>query len=144
MNQKCDGSFEVSVSKVIAATTPALVKALSDAKQRKALERRSADAGLVKALEAGFKDPKSKGFVTKPDGQARFRYKWDGMTVQFNLYPKGPGKTSIVRRSRHCPAPKPSSRIARCGKRLSPRLQTTVSDGRLQSELALWAKFTEA
>ena len=43
-----------------------------------------------------MKDPKSKGFITRPDGQARFRFKWDEMTVQFNLYPKGPGKTSIV------------------------------------------------
>ena len=51
---------------------------------------------LVKALEAGLKDPKSKGFVMKPNGEARYRFKWDGMTVQFNLYPKGPGKTSIV------------------------------------------------
>jgi hypothetical protein len=95
MNQKCDGSFEVSVSKVIAATTPALVKALSDAKQRKRWTAK-ADSDLVKALEAGLKGPKSKGFVMKPNGEARHRYKWDGMTVQFNLYPKGPGKTSIV------------------------------------------------
>jgi hypothetical protein len=95
MNQRCDGAFEVSVSKVIAAKTPALVKAFTDAKQRKAWSI-DADPGLVKALEAGLKDPKSKGFITRPDGQARFRFKWDGMTVQFNLYPKGPGKTSIV------------------------------------------------
>jgi len=95
MNQKCDGSFEVSVSKVIAATTPALVKALSDPKQRKRWSA-DADAALVKALEAGLKDKKSKGFVMKPNGEARYRFKWDGMTVQFNLYPKGPGKTSIV------------------------------------------------
>jgi len=95
MNQKCDGSFEVSVSKVIAATIPALVKALSDTKQRKRWSAK-ADATLVKKLEAGLKDPKSNGFVMKPNGEARYRYKWDGMTVQFNLYPKGPGKTSIV------------------------------------------------
>jgi hypothetical protein len=95
MNQRCDGAFEVSVSKVIAAKTPALIKALTDPKKRKqwAID---ADAGLVKALEAGLKDPKSKGFITRPDGQSRFRFKWDGMTVQFNLYPKGPEKTSIV------------------------------------------------
>ncbi len=101
MNQKCDGSFEVSVSKVIKATTPALVKALSDqTASAKAtagkLWTAHADAGLVKALHAGLAGNKSKGFVTKPDGQARFRYKWNGMTVQLNLYPKGPGKTSIV------------------------------------------------
>jgi hypothetical protein len=95
MNQKCDGSFEVSVSKVIAATTPALVKALSDPKLRKRWSA-NADAKLVKALETGLKDPKSKGFVMKPNGEARYRFKWDAMTVQFNLYPKGPGKTSIV------------------------------------------------
>jgi hypothetical protein len=95
MNQRCDGAFEVSVSKVMAAKTPALVKAFTDSKKRKEWSV-DADAGLVKALEAGLKDPKSKGFITRPDGQARFRFKWDGMTVQFNLYPKGPGKTSIV------------------------------------------------
>lgn len=95
LNQKCDGSFEVSVSKVIAATVPALVKAITDARQRKRW-RANADAALVKTLEAALKDPKSKGFVMKPNGEARYRYKWDGTTVQFNLYPKGPGKTSIV------------------------------------------------
>lgn len=95
MNQRCDGAFEVSVSKVIGATTPALVKAFTDAKTRNkwAID---ADAGLIKAFEAGLKEAKSKGFITRPDGQSRFRFKWDGTTVQFNLYPKGPGKTSIV------------------------------------------------
>ena len=95
MNQRCDGAFEVSVSKVIAAATPALVKAFTDAKKRKRWSV-DADAELAKALEAGLKDPKSKGFITRPDGQARFRFKCGDTTVQLNLYPKGPGKTSIV------------------------------------------------
>ncbi len=95
MNQKCDGTFEVSASKVIAADTRSLVKMLTDPKQRKRWSA-AADRALVESLEAGLKEPKSKGFVIRPDGQARYRYKWDGMTVQFNLYPKGPGKTSIV------------------------------------------------
>jgi hypothetical protein len=95
MNQRCDGAFEVSVSKVIAATTPALIKAFTDAKRRRGWSI-DADPGLVKALEAGLKESKSKGFVTRPDGQSRFRFKWNGTTVQFYLYPKGPGKTSIV------------------------------------------------
>ena len=102
MNQKCDGSFEVSVSKVIAATTPVLVKALSDPKQRKRWSA-NADPALVKALEAGLKNPKSKGFVMKPNGEARHRYKWEDVTVQFNLYPKGPGKTSIVASTQNLP-----------------------------------------
>jgi hypothetical protein len=95
MNQRCDGAFEVSVSKVIAAKTPALVKAFTTAKKRKEWSR-DADPALVKALEAGLKAPKSKGFITRPDGQARYRFKWADTTVQLNLYPKGPGKTSIV------------------------------------------------
>lgn len=88
LNQRCDGDFEVSVSKVFAAKVPAIVKALSDAKKRKEWSI-DADAGLVKALAAGLKDPKSKGFVIRPDGLARYRYKWDGMTVQFYIVPKG-------------------------------------------------------
>ncbi len=95
LNQKCDGSFEVSVSKVIAAKTPALVKALTDAKQRKRWSA-SVDAGLVKALEAGLEGAKSKGIVTRPDGLVRYRYNWDGMTVQWYMSPKGPGKTLLV------------------------------------------------
>jgi hypothetical protein len=95
LNQKCDDTFEVSVSKVMPATTAVLVKLFTDAKQRKTWSI-DADANLVKALEAGLKSAKSKGFIIKPDGQARFRFKWDDTTVQFNLYPKGPGKTSIV------------------------------------------------
>ena len=95
LNQKCDGSFEVSVSKVVAAKTPALVKALGDAKQRKRWSAK-ADPGLVKALEAGLKNAKSKGIVTRPDGLVRYRYNWDGMTVQWYLTPKSPGKTLLV------------------------------------------------
>jgi hypothetical protein len=95
MNQRCDGAFEVSVSKVIAATTPVLVKAFTDKKKRKVWSL-DVDSGLVEALEAGLKDAKSKGFITRPDGQARFRFKWEGTTVQLYLSAKGPHKTSVV------------------------------------------------
>jgi len=102
LNQKCDGSFEVTVSKVMNVSTPALVKALSDSKQRKGWSTKT-DAALVKAFEAGLKGPKSKGFVMKHNGEARHRYKWDGVTVQLNLYPKGPAKTSIVASTQNLP-----------------------------------------
>lgn len=95
MNQRCDGAFEVSVSKVIAANTAALIKAFTNVKNRKTWTI-DADRALVMALESGLKDPKSKGFITRPDGQARFRFKWGDTTVQLYLLPKGPGKTSIV------------------------------------------------
>jgi hypothetical protein len=91
MNQKCDGAFEVSVSKMMAATPAQLIKAIKSDNWRDGI-----DPDLLKGLAAALKDKTSKGFVTRPDGQARFRYKWNQTTVQFNIYPKGPGKTSFV------------------------------------------------
>jgi hypothetical protein len=91
MNQRCDGAFEVSVSKVMAAKPAAIIKALKDGRTW----ADGVEPSLLKALAGAVKDKKSKGFVTRADGQARFRYKWDGMTVQFNMYPKG-AKTSFV------------------------------------------------
>ena len=92
MNQRCDGAFEVSVSKVIGAAPAKLISAIKNGKKWSD----GVDAGLAKALQAALADKKSKGFVIRPDGQARFRYKWETTTVQINLYPKGPSKTSFV------------------------------------------------
>jgi hypothetical protein len=91
VNQRCDGAYEVSVSKVMAATPAQIIKTL-----KSALWTDGVDKDLVKGLSSALKDKKSKGFVTRPDGQARFRYKWGATTVQFNMYPKGPAKTSFV------------------------------------------------
>jgi len=91
MNQRCDGAFEVTVSKVMAAKPSQLIKALKDPRTWSD----GVDAPLLKALASAVKDKTSKGFITRADGQARFRYKWDDTTVQFNMYPKGP-KTSFV------------------------------------------------
>jgi hypothetical protein len=92
MNQRCDGAFEVSVSKMIAATPAKLIATIKNAKKWSG----DVDTSLVKSLVAALADKKSKGFVIRPDGQARFRYKWASATVQFNMYPKGPSKTSFV------------------------------------------------
>jgi hypothetical protein len=91
LNQKCDGSFEVSVSKVIAATPRQLIKTLKNSSQW----RDGVDDDLVKALDKATKDKKAKGFIIRPDGLARFRYKWGDTTVQFYMDPKGPAKTSF-------------------------------------------------
>ena len=91
MNQRCDGAFEVTVSKMMAARPAQLIKALKAGVGW----TDGVDASLLKTLESAIKDKKSKGFITRADGQARFRYKWDDTTVQFNIYPKGP-KTSFV------------------------------------------------
>ena len=95
LNQRCDGEYEVSVSKVIAADTARVIKAFTDARLRKRWIAK-ADPKLAAALTAGVTDKAAKGFVVRPDGQARFRYKWDGTIVQFYLYPKPGGKVSLV------------------------------------------------
>lgn len=95
VNQRCDGEYEVSVSKIVAGTTADVVKKLTD-KRGRARWAGGADPRLVTALSAAVDGPRSKGFVVRPDGQGRFRYKWGDTTVQLNLYPKPGDKVSLV------------------------------------------------
>lgn len=95
VNQRCDGDFEVSASKVMTADAKTFVKAFTDARRRGSWAK-GLDAGLTKALATGLADKKSKGFVIRPDGMARFRYKWDGTTVQLYAYPKAGGKLNVT------------------------------------------------
>jgi hypothetical protein len=95
VNQRCDGAWEVSVSKTIAATTPQLVKAFTDTRRRNQWIN-EADAGLIAAITRGLADRKSKGWVVRPDGHARFRYKWDSTIVQLYAYPKPGGKITLT------------------------------------------------
>jgi hypothetical protein len=93
-NQRCDGEFEVSVSKVVGATAIEVIKALTDKRVRGRWVK-GLDPALVKALSAGLEGSASKGIVVRPDGQGRFRYKWGDTIVQFYFVPKG-DKVSIV------------------------------------------------
>lgn len=93
-NQRCDGAYEVSVSKVIPGDAAAIVKALTEPRQRARLKPAAGD-GPVRALAASLDAPASKGFVVRPDGLGRYRYKWGDTTVQFYLVPKA-GKVSVV------------------------------------------------
>ena len=95
VNQRCDGEYEVSVSKVVTAKTADVIKALTDARRRKSWTQ-GVDARLAKALSTAFDSPSSKGVVVRPDGQGHFRYKWGDTTVQLYLLPKAGGKGSIV------------------------------------------------
>src|SRR5687768_7724965 len=95
VNQRCDGAWEVSVSKTIAASTPQLVKAFTDARKRNDWIG-DADPKLARAMAEGVADKKSKGFVVRPDGLARFRYRWDGTIVQLYAYPKPGGKMALT------------------------------------------------
>jgi hypothetical protein len=95
VNQRCDGDFEVSASKVMTTDAKTFVKAFTDARQR-AKWTKDVDAGLAKALTSGVSDKKSKGFVIRPDGMARFRYQWNDTTVQLYAYPKAGGKLNVT------------------------------------------------
>jgi hypothetical protein len=94
LNQRGDGAYEVSVSKVVAGSAADVIAAFTAGSRRRWMK--GVDSQLLKALAAALDAPGSKGFVLRPDGQGRFRYKWDGTTVQFYLLPKKGGKLSVV------------------------------------------------
>lgn len=95
LNQRCDGKYEVSVSKVIIAEVADIIKAVTNTRLRNRWTEHL-DPQLAGALTAAVGSKASKGFVVRPDGLARFRYKWDKTTVQFYLQPKPSGKVSVV------------------------------------------------
>jgi hypothetical protein len=95
VNQRCDGKYEVSVSKVVAANTADVITLFTDKRLRKRWVA-GLDQQLVAAFSAAIDGPKSKGWVVRPDGQGRWRYKWGETTVQCYLYPKPGGKVSVV------------------------------------------------
>jgi hypothetical protein len=95
VNQRCDGEYEVSVSKVVTGKTADVIRALTDKRVRIRWVK-GVDARLVKALAAALDGPASKEIVVRPDGQGRFRYKWGDTTVQLYLLPKAGGKVSVV------------------------------------------------
>jgi hypothetical protein len=95
LHQRMSGEYEVSVTKTVNGDTAAVARAFTDAKRRaKWLPAANADLGA--ALIAALKAKSSKGFVIRPDGMGRYRYKWGASTVQFYLYPKGEERTSVV------------------------------------------------
>jgi hypothetical protein len=93
VNQRCDGEYEVSVSKTIGADARTVIAVLRDRAQQRTLAE--ADGELVQALRTALGSHASKGFVVRPDGLGRFRYKWKDSTVQLYLVPKQ-GKVSFV------------------------------------------------
>jgi hypothetical protein len=95
VNQRCDGAYEVSVTKVVAAGTHDVVAAFSEA-DRRARWTTGIGGGIAKGLSAALQAPTSKGFVVRPDGQGRYRYGWGDTVVQFHLYPRPDGKAQVV------------------------------------------------
>jgi hypothetical protein len=94
LNQRGDGAYEVSISKVVAATTTDVINAFAKTGRRQWMK--GVDVDLARALTAAIDGSASSGFVVRPDGQGRLRYKWDDTTVQFYLLPKDRGKLSVI------------------------------------------------
>ena len=86
---------EVSVTRTVNGDTQAVARAFTETRQR-AKWLPAADPALAAALTAALKAKSSKGFVIRPDGLGRYRYKWETTTVQFYLLTKGEGRTSVV------------------------------------------------
>lgn len=95
INQRRDGGYEVSVSKVLPVATPDVIKAFAESRRRRKWIA-DTDPRLVTALSAALDRSSSKGFVVKPNGQARLRYPWDSTIVEVYLLPKAGDKSSIV------------------------------------------------
>lgn len=93
LNQRVDGVFEVSASKVVSARPADVVAAVSRPRRRAAWAS-AADPDLVAALVAALKS--STGFVTRADGLARFRYRWGATVVQWYVEPKPGDKSTIT------------------------------------------------
>ena len=95
VNQRCDGEYEVSVSKVVPATTQEIVRALTEPSRRKRWTT-EVEPTLVKALAAALARPGAKGVVVRPDNLGTLRYKWGETSVQIYIAPKPGGKVSVV------------------------------------------------
>jgi len=95
VNQRVDGVFEVSASKVVKGS-PADVAAAFSRPRRRAAWATGVDAGLVTALAAALGAPASKGFVIRADGLGRYRYRWGTTAVQIYAQPKPGGKTIVT------------------------------------------------
>ena len=99
-NQSCTGTFQVSVSRAIAAPVNWVVDFINDAKARKRWLK-GASPALVKALEDALAAGKTME-LKKPD-YARMRYKWLSSVVELRVTGKAFDKASIVADSSDLP-----------------------------------------
>ncbi len=98
-NQSCTGTFQVSVSRAIAAPVSWIAGVINDAKSRKAWLK-GASPALAKALDDAFSAGKS--VEMKKADYARMRYKWLSSVVELRVTGKG-DKSSIVADSSDLP-----------------------------------------
>lgn len=99
-NQSCTGTFQVSVSRSIAASAQRIVDLINDARTR-ARWLKAASPALRKAMEDAFAAGKS--VELKRSGYARMRYKWLSSVVELRVTGMAGGKSSVVADSSDLP-----------------------------------------
>jgi len=102
VNQRTDGTYEVSVSRVITATPSEVARAFND-KKRRGQWLADASPRLVRAIENAFeKDGKSMS-VVKEGRQARVRYQAVGSKMEIVVDAQGESKSRVVAVSSRLP-----------------------------------------
>lgn len=94
-NQAGSGTFQVSVSKTVAATVADVVRSFGEV-GRRGRWLRAADPGLAKALAAALTGPRRGALALRKDDYARMRFRWDGATVEIRVHGKPNGRSTIV------------------------------------------------
>ncbi|HET8646971.1 MAG TPA: DUF4287 domain-containing protein [Vicinamibacteria bacterium] len=94
-NQSCDGDFQVSVSRTLAATVVQVARAFAEARQRRRWLQ-GADPRLARALEAALTADPRREMKLKTPQDARLRYRWEESTVEIRVTGKPGGKAAIV------------------------------------------------
>ena len=92
-NQAGDGSFQVSVSRVVPASLPRVIEAVQRKRERSRWLR-EADPALVAALEQAL--AARGGLAQKDDSAARLRFRWGTSTVELHLAARPDGRASVV------------------------------------------------
>ncbi|MBP6702636.1 MAG: hypothetical protein KBH14_04020 [Vicinamibacteria bacterium] len=92
-NQSCTGTFQVSVSRALAAPVDWIVDFINQPKTRK-VWLKGADPSLRKSIEEAF--VAGKAMEMKKAGYARMRYKWLSSVVELRAYEKPGGRSSLV------------------------------------------------
>jgi hypothetical protein len=94
-NQSCEGDFQVSVSRTVAATVEQVAALINDARRRRRWLR-AADPAIARALEAAFKGPQARSVTVKTPQYARLRFPCDGTTVEILIYGTRSGKATVT------------------------------------------------
>jgi hypothetical protein len=95
VNQRLNGAFEVSVSKVLPVDVPAAARALEASTARSAWIR-GIEPSLVKALVGGLRGKDATGVTDGANGLKRCRFAWDGSRVELQLIPRADGRATAI------------------------------------------------